>query len=80
LSEYAALPKGMNKVPEEYADYDVSAIKPTTHEDIEYSKLIREAFRNLEKKGLIVHVQKFEMIEQAEGPSIISILAEVHAK
>lgn len=71
------LPKGMKKLPEEYVDYTDDSI---THEDIDYSKIIRESFRNLEKKGLVVDVKRFEMIEQEGGPSLVSIIAEVHKK
>ena len=77
VQEEPELPKGMNKIPDEYSDQEVIPEKHITHEDCNYTGIIREALKELESKGLLLSVQKIEVVESVEHPTILSVLLEV---
>jgi len=82
--EQESLPKGMKKAPQEYAppvNVDFSGA-PVNHSVINYSSLLREAVKEVEKnsKHHGFAVKQLEVIEHESGPAIITLAIEVYQK
>ncbi len=72
-----SLPKGMKKMPEEFADHSNVEATPINHQEFNYSGIIREAFDGLKKEGLAIEVLKLEIVEQNDAPTIVSVIMNV---
>lgn len=71
------LPKGMKKLPDEYEIPLQETGETMTHEEFNYSSLIRKVLLDLEGKGVIVTVKRIEMLEQENAPAVMSLVLEV---
>ncbi len=79
MSEYTEMPKGMKKLPEEYADHEPSGRKEESidHIKFNYTAIIRNALKNLSDQGLDISVKRIEVVEQEHSAALINVVAEV---
>lgn len=82
MSEHGSIPKGMKNLPDEYAppsnvDFSGSTMN---HSVINYSSMVREAIKSLEKDGYSFDIRRLEVLEQESGPAVISLAIEVYEK
>ena len=82
MSEHGSIPKGMKSLPEEYnppSNVDFSG-STMNHSVINYSSMVREAIKKLEKDGYSFDIRRLEVLEQESGPAVISLAIEVYEK
>ena len=77
MSDYEELPKGMHKLPAEFSTDQTTV--PVTHDNINYSSLIRKNLKLLEKDGLFVKVKRVELLEQEDSHTIASFIIEIRS-
>lgn len=82
MSEHGSIPKGMKNLPDEYAppnnvDFSGSTMN---HSVINYSSMVREAIKKLEKDGYSFDIRRLEVLEQESGPAVISLAIEVYER
>jgi hypothetical protein len=78
-NEYDKLPKGMQKLPDEFKapSTEIKTVdgEPLTHIDSNYTSLIRETLKKVQ--GLSIDVKRLEVVEQANTSTMVSLLLEV---
>lgn len=68
------LPKGMHKMPEEFAEKQINSL---THEDMNYSKYIRKALEGLVDDGIEVSIQHLELKESIGEVTTVGLVVGV---
>jgi hypothetical protein len=68
------LPKGMYKLPEEFAE---ETVNPLTHEDVNYSRYIRKALESLIDDGIEVSIQHLELKESLGEVTTVGLVIGV---
>jgi hypothetical protein len=78
MTSYEDLPKGMTKMPEEFAQVDTIE-EGLTHTKVNYSNAIRDKLAELKDMGVSVDIQRLEIVEQVGSPSMLSLVAEIRS-
>lgn len=72
------LPKGMHTAPEEFAG-ETEGKSSLTHDETNYTKLIRQALYSLVDDGIDITIKNMEIAEKDDSPTMIAIVLEVRS-